>query len=64
MRKLTPKLCSFSSTLVGSEDGSWKFANVDGVPFMAMPASLETLTVVPQEEYARVTGEEISPCAR
>ncbi len=27
---------------------------------MAMPASLETLTVVPQEEYARVTGEEIS----
>ena len=31
-----------------------------GVPFMAMPASLETLTVVPQEEYARVTGEEIS----
>ena len=27
---------------------------------MAMPALLETLTVVPQEEYARVTGEEIS----
>ena len=51
---------AFSSTLVGSEDGSWKFANVDGSSLMAMPASLETLTVVPQEEYARVTGEEIS----
>ena len=51
---------AFSSTLVGSEDGSWKFANVDGSYLMAMPASLETLTVVPQEEYARVTGEEIS----
>ena len=47
---------AFSSTLVGSEDGSWKFANVDGSSLMAMPASLETLTVVPQEEYARVTG--------
>lgn len=51
---------AFSSTLVGSEDGSWKFANVDGSSLMAMPALLETLTVVPQEEYARVTGEEIS----
>ena len=33
---------AFSSTLVGSEDGSWKFANVDGSSLMAMPASLET----------------------
>ena len=31
---------AFSSTLVGSEDGSWKFANVDGSSLMAMPASL------------------------
>ena len=59
MRKLTPKLL-FHLRLWEDKNGSWKFANVDGSSLMAMPASLETLTVVPQEEYARVTGEEIS----
>ena len=59
MRKLTPKLL-FPLRLWEAKMGAGNLQMLMGVPFMAMPASLETLTVVPQEEYARVTGEEIS----
>ena len=54
MRKLTPKLL-FPLRLW---EARWELeiCKVDGSSLMAMPASLETLTVVPQEEYARVTG--------
>ncbi len=32
----------------------------DGSTFSELQNQLETLTVVPQEEYSRITGEEIS----
>ena len=55
---------AFSSTLVGSEDGSWKFANVDGSSLMAMPASLETLTVCSTGRVCQGYGRRDFPCAQ
>lgn len=40
--------------------GNWRFEKSDGSTFSELQNQLETLTVVPQEEYSRITGEEIS----
>ena len=51
---------NFSSTLVKDGSGNWRFEKSDGSTFSELQNQLETLTVVPQEEYSRITGEEIS----
>lgn len=45
---------NFSSTLVKDGSGNWRFEKSDGSTFSELQNQLETLTVVPQEEYSRI----------
>ena len=52
---------AFSTTLIMDGENSGRFLEADGSNTLsALQTNFESLTLVPQEEYAKVTGKEIS----